>query len=138
MVKKYMHENLKHTLIKHLTKKTYLHFQTVTTNNSKHFFRFRIRQYWQFQGVTTKLYYTLFLSSYQTIPYSSADSWKPPIHISDWLILCFWNLETYQKRNKNDKNTNFYDEKQQQKYQKSVCKYIVAFFTLNSSHWPMM
>ena len=34
-----MHENLNHTVIKHLTKKTekYSHFQTVTTKNSKHF-----------------------------------------------------------------------------------------------------
>ena len=33
-----MHENLKHTVIKHLAKriKTYSHFQTVNTNNSKH------------------------------------------------------------------------------------------------------
>ena len=37
MVKKYMHENLKYTVIKHLVKKImYSHFQTVTTNNSKH------------------------------------------------------------------------------------------------------
>ena len=38
MVKTYMHENLKHTVIKHLAKKikTYSHFQTITTNNSKH------------------------------------------------------------------------------------------------------
>ena len=69
MVKKYIHENIKHALIKHLTKeiKTYSHSQTVTTNNSKHFFRFHIIQYWQFQGTTTKWYYTLLLSSYQTI-----------------------------------------------------------------------
>ena len=25
-------------------------------------------------------------------PYSSAESWKPPIHVSDWLILCCGNL----------------------------------------------
>ena len=62
MIKKYMHENLKHTVAKHLTKKIkkYLHFQTVTTKNGKHFFRFHIKQYWQLQGLTTKLYYTLF------------------------------------------------------------------------------
>ena len=64
-----MHENLNHTVIKHLTKKTrkYSHFQTVTAKNSKHFFKFNIKQYWQFQGVTTEWYYTLFHSSYQTI-----------------------------------------------------------------------
>ena len=51
-----MHENLKHTVIKHLTKKIkkYSPFQTVTTNNSKQFFRFFIKPYLQFQGVTTK------------------------------------------------------------------------------------
>ena len=38
MVKKYMHENLKHTVTKHLNKKIkkYSHFQTITTNNRKH------------------------------------------------------------------------------------------------------
>ena len=38
MVNKYMHENLKHTVIKHFAKKIkkYSHFQTITTNNSKH------------------------------------------------------------------------------------------------------
>ena len=38
MVKKYMYENLKHTVIKHVAKniKKYSHFQTITTNNSKH------------------------------------------------------------------------------------------------------
>ena len=35
--KKYMHENLKHTVTKHLAKnlKKYSHFQTITTNNRK-------------------------------------------------------------------------------------------------------
>ena len=38
MVKKDMYENLKHAVIKHLTKKfkKYSHFQTITTNNRKH------------------------------------------------------------------------------------------------------
>ena len=38
MVKKYMHENLKHTVIKYLVKKIkkYSHFQTIATNNSKY------------------------------------------------------------------------------------------------------
>ena len=63
-----MHENLKHTLIKHLTKKIQKvsYFQSVTTNNRKHFFRFHINQYWQFQGGTTKWYYNFFQSSYET------------------------------------------------------------------------
>ena len=25
-------------------------------------------------------------------PYSSTDNWKPPIHVSDWLIFCCGNL----------------------------------------------
>ena len=60
MVKKYMHENLKHTVKKHLAKKIkkYSHFQTITTNNSKHF-RFHIKQYWYFHWVIPKQYYTL-------------------------------------------------------------------------------
>ena len=38
MVKTYMYENLKHTVIKQLAKKIkkYSHFHTITTNNSKH------------------------------------------------------------------------------------------------------
>ena len=68
MVKKYMHENLKHTIKKHLVKKIkkYSHFQTITTNNSKHFFRFHIKQYWHFHWVTPKQYYTLFQTSNNT------------------------------------------------------------------------
>ena len=30
--------------------------------------------------------------------YSSTDSWKPPIHVSDWLIFCCENLIFYQKK----------------------------------------
>ena len=30
--------------------------------------------------------------------YSTADSWKPPIHSSDWLIFCCGNLILYQKK----------------------------------------
>ena len=36
MVKKYIHENLKRIVAKTLAKKKYSHFQTITTNNSKH------------------------------------------------------------------------------------------------------
>ena len=47
MVKTYMYENLKHTAKRHLAKKVkkYSHFQAITTNNSKQFFRFHIKQY---------------------------------------------------------------------------------------------
>ena len=61
-VKKNMYENLKHTVKKHLAQKIkkYSHFQAITTNNGKHFFRFHIKQYWHIHRVTAKQYYTLF------------------------------------------------------------------------------
>ena len=33
------------------------------------------------------------------VAYSSIDSWKPAIHVFDWLIFCYGNLILYQKRN---------------------------------------
>ena len=67
MVKKYMHKNLKLYVKKHLAKKIkkYSHFQTITTNNSKHF-RLHIKQYWYFHWVILKQYYTLFQTSNNT------------------------------------------------------------------------
>ena len=67
MVKNYIHENLKHRVIKQLIRKIkkYSNFQTVIVpNNNKHY---HIKQYWQFHGVTTKWYYKLFHSLYQTL-----------------------------------------------------------------------
>ena len=63
-----MHENLKHTVKRHLVKKIkkYSHFQTITTNNSKHFSRFHFKQYWHFYWVTPKQNYTLFQTSSNT------------------------------------------------------------------------
>ena len=63
---KYINENLKHTAIKHFIKKIkYSLFQTVTTNNSKHFFQISyqkiltiLESYYQMI-----LYYTLFSES---------------------------------------------------------------------------
>ena len=68
MVRKYMHENLKYAIKKNLAKKIkkYSHFQTISTNNSKHFFRFHIKQYWNFHWVTPKQCYTLFQTSNNT------------------------------------------------------------------------
>ena len=79
----YRHENLKYTVMKHLTKKIkkYSNFQTVTTNNSKRFFRFYIKQYWQFQGVNTKWYYILFQSSCQTIFTLSESYYQTTVYI---------------------------------------------------------
>ena len=52
--------------------------------------------------------------------YIFADSYRPPIYASDWLIFCCGNLILHKKKiNENDKN-KFYDEKQQQKCQKSI------------------
>ena len=62
-----MHKNLKHAVIKHLGKKKYSQFSDSYYNNNKHFLRFHIKQYWPFQGGNTRLYYTLFEGSYQTI-----------------------------------------------------------------------
>ena len=47
-------------------------------------------------------------------------------------ILCF-----IKKRNEKIKY-KFFDEKQQINSKRSVCKLKVAFFTLHSSHWPVM
>ena len=38
------------------------------------------------------------LSDWLVIAYHSAGSWKPPSHISDWLIFCCGNLIPYQKK----------------------------------------
>ena len=75
MVTKYMHENLKHTVIKHLTRSihTFRHllstivktfsdfisnnidnFQEFIPNDTTHFFWVHIKQYPYFQRVTTK------------------------------------------------------------------------------------
>ena len=92
-----MHENLKHTVINHLTKKKkkYSHFQTVTTNNSKHSFRFHIKQHWQSQGVTTNWYYTLFQSSYQIILTLSWSYYQTRFkHIFRVHIKHYWRFQT--------------------------------------------
>ena len=47
--------------------------------------------------------------------YSSADSWKPRIHVSDWLILCCGNLMLYQKKKWKWPKHKFCDEKQKKK-----------------------
>ena len=87
MIKKYMHENLRHTVIKHLAKKkkkNYSHFNSITTNNSKHVLDFisnnadtfmelfpnntntfpDIKQYWYFQRFTGKQYYSVYIKQY--------------------------------------------------------------------------
>ena len=68
VVNKYMHENLNHTVKTRLAKKIkkYFHFQTITTNNRKHFFRVYIKQYWHFHRVTPNQYYTLYQASNKT------------------------------------------------------------------------
>ena len=42
------------------------------------------------------------------VPRSSADNWKPPIHVSNWLIFCCVNFMLHQKKEmkmiKNKKN----------------------------------
>ena len=41
-------------------------FRELLPNRSKHIFRVHIKQYWHFQGVTPKQYYTLFQTSKST------------------------------------------------------------------------
>ena len=55
MVKEYMHENLNHTVKKHLAKKIkkYSHFQTMLPTIAN---RFHIKQYWHFHWITSKQY----------------------------------------------------------------------------------
>ena len=66
MVKKYILENLKHTVKNNWPKKLKsIHSQTITTNNRKHF-RFHIKQYWRFHWVISKQYFTLFQTSNNT------------------------------------------------------------------------
>ena len=43
--------------------------------------------------------------------YSSTDDFLSLIPISDWLIFCCGNSILHQKRNENDKNTNFFIKK---------------------------
>ena len=59
MIKKHIHENLKHTVLKYLAKiiKKYSQFQTITSNNSKHISDFISNNTNSF--LTPKQYYTL-------------------------------------------------------------------------------
>ena len=50
--------------------------------------------------------------------------------------LCCENLILHQKRNEDEKSTN--SLMKDNKKIKNICKYEVAFFTLNSPHWPVM
>ena len=64
-----MDENLKHTVINHLTKSVdnIDNFRELLLNYTTHFFRVHIKQYSHFQRVTTKQEQTHFLSSYQAL-----------------------------------------------------------------------
>ena len=74
--------------------------------------------------------------------------WQFPITYSGfWLVnILLRKFDTSsKKRNENDKSTHFFIEnkqnknnKKEKKCQESTCKYNVAFFTVNSSHWPVM
>ena len=62
-----------------------------------------------FQTLLGREQYEETMSDERPLPYSSTDSWKPPIHVSDWLVFCCGNKYFIKKkeRNENDKNTNF-------------------------------
>ena len=61
-----------------------------------------------------------------TAPYNSTGNFRLPIPVSDWLIFYHGDLIFYQKKNENNKNTNFMTKKNK-KGQK-------AFFILNLPH----
>ena len=89
-----MHKNLKHAVIKHLGKKKYSQFSDSYYNNSKHFLRFHIKQYWPFQGGNTRLYYTLFQGSYQTILKLSGSYCQIKVkHIFRVYIKHYWHFQ---------------------------------------------
>ena len=64
--------------------------------------------------------------SFKILPYSSTDSWKPPIRVSDWLIFCFGNLILHKKKRKWQKH-KCYDEKQK-KMSKKIIKALNNIF----------
>ena len=46
------------------------------------------------------------------VTHSSTDIFLSPIPVSVWLIFCCGNLILHRKKNENDENTFFFDEKQ--------------------------
>ena len=87
-----MYENPKHTVIKHLTKKikTYSHFQTVTINNSKHFFRFHIKQYDNFRDLLPNDRISFISSSTRTVKELLPNKSK---HIFSFHIKHYWHFQ---------------------------------------------
>ena len=57
------------------------------------------------------------------VTYSSTDSWRSPIPVSDWLKLCCGNLILHQKRKGKWQKYKFSDEKTTKKCQKSKWKH---------------
>ena len=56
------------------------------------------------------------------LTYSFTDNSRPPVPVSDWLILCCGNLVLHQKKKKKKRNEKFYDKKQQKKMPKTNMK----------------
>ena len=54
-----------HTFSEFISNNTYT-FSELLPNKSKHIFRVHIKNYWHFQGVTLKQYYTLFQTTNNT------------------------------------------------------------------------
>ena len=68
--------------------------------------------------------------------YSPSDNFLSPTAVSDWLIFCCGDFILHPKKMKITKTQILI--KTTKKCQKSICKYKVAFFTLNLCHWLVM
>ena len=62
----------------------------------------------------------------------STDNFLSSIPVFDWLIFCCTNLILHQKKTENDKSTYFLMKNSKTKNKKSIYKYKLAFFVLNS------
>ena len=62
-------------------------------NKSKHIFRFHIKHYSHFEGVTPKQYYTLFQSFHQTMLAFSESYWHTIPHFSRVYIKQYWHFQ---------------------------------------------
>ena len=72
-----------------------------------------------------------------SLAYNSTDSWKPPIHLSDWLIFyCVCFDTSSEKEVKMTKTQIFWwkTTEMPKKYLKALSKHIFMY----SSHWPVV
>ena len=74
------------------------------------------------------------VQNYHCLSYSSTHIWRPPIHVSNWLILFLRKFDTSLKK-ENDKNATFI-MKNNNKMQKKHMKALSNTFTMNSPTNP--